>query len=87
MDFKNKKWIDSLESLFNECKYLTSPIEPIGEKKKSIVSNIEKRTFYCLHVKMALENGAEPVSWEEWSKKEAAFDVSASAVKAVKVDK
>ena len=40
-------------------------------------ANIERHTFYCLHVKGAIEDGVEPLSWDEWSIKEQRFVVDA----------
>jgi hypothetical protein len=70
------KWLQSLGLLFQACEPLT--YDCIRDKKESdeLYRNIERHVFYCLHVKLAIKDGVEPISWDSWSEKEKSFNVS-----------
>jgi len=70
---KNSKWINALELLFKECESLTEPTPRFDQDK------IEHNVFYCLHVKLAIQDGVEPCSFDEWSSKADVFDVNTNA--------
>lgn len=75
------EWMDSLTLLFRACEPLTDPCDYTQQQREAEVDNIERHTFYCLHVKLALQDGVRPLSWDEWSEKEKSFKVEARAVK------
>jgi hypothetical protein len=80
------KWLDALNLLFEACKPLTNPCDMNPEDREKTVNSIEHRAFYCLHVKLALQDGVQPLTFAAWSEKEKAFKVEAQAVKG-RVDK
>ena len=86
-DTANEKWLQALSILFQACQPLTYDCKLTADEVKDRSLKIEKRTFYCLHVKMAIEDGVEPLSWEEWSAKEEKFKVSAKVVSIGRVGK
>jgi len=73
MDMKNSKWVQGLELLFEECESLTGPDPKFDQER------IEHKAFYCLHVKLALQDGAEPCSYDEWNSKAESFDIKTDA--------
>ncbi len=72
-----EKWTQALALLFEACRPLTFDCRLTKEEVEARNSNIERHTFYCLHVKGAIEDGVEPLSWDEWSDKEKRFSVEA----------
>ena len=82
MDMKSQnddKWLKSLGLLFQACEPLTYDCLLTNEEVKEQQYDIEHHTFYCLHVKLAIEDGVEALSFDEWSAKEKDFLVTASA--------
>lgn len=75
----NEKWITALGLLFLACKPITYDCILTKEEVKEQEDDISRHTFYCLHVKKAIEDGVEPLSWDEWSSKEASFVISVKA--------
>lgn len=80
-DTANEKWFHALDLLFKACQPLTYDSKLTAEEIKERSRNIEKHTFYCLHVKFAIEDGFEPLSWDEWSGREQHLQVSAKVTR------
>jgi len=74
-----EKWTQALILLFEACRPLTFDCRLTKEQIDARNSNIERHTFYCLHVKGAIEDGVEPLSWDVWSDKAEHFSVNAIA--------
>lgn len=74
-----EKWTQSLALLFEACRPLTFDCRLTKEEIEARNADIERHTFYCLHVQGAIEDGVEPLSWDEWSEKELSFNVEATA--------
>ena len=77
------KWLQSLVLLFQACEPLTHDSRLTKEEFAERQRNIERHTFYCLHVKLAIEDGVEPLSWDDWSDKEKRFEVEGHAFKTI----
>jgi len=70
-----EKWTQALTLLFEACEPLTFDDDLTKEQLEARNSNIERYTFYCVHVKGAIEDGVEPLNWDEWSDREQSFMV------------
>lgn len=73
-----EKWTQSLTLLFEACRPLTFDCILTKEEIEARNADIERHTFYCLHVQGAIEDGVEPLSWDDWSDKESRFNVEAT---------
>jgi hypothetical protein len=78
-DTASEKWLQALALLFQACEPLTHDCRFTKEEVKERDRSIERHTFYCLHVKMAIEDGVEPLSWDDWNDIEKRFKVEAQA--------
>jgi hypothetical protein len=78
-DTASEKWLQALALLFQACEPLTHDCILTKEEIRERERNIERGTFYCLHVKRAIEDGFEPLSWDEWNDTEKRFKVEAQA--------
>jgi hypothetical protein len=78
-DTASEKWLQALALLFQACEPLTHDCMFTKEEVKERDRSIERHTFYCLHVKMAIEDGVEPLSWDDWNDIEKRFKVEAQA--------
>lgn len=79
-DVAHERWLQALGLLFIACEPLTHDCIRSKEEAEDLLSGIERHTFYCLHVKLAIEDGVEPVTWERWSGLEKKFTVTAEVV-------
>lgn len=76
-----EKWTQALTLLFEACKPLTFDCILTKEEVQARDSNIERHTFYCEHVKGAIEDGVEPLSFDNWNAKATSFNVEAEVTK------
>jgi hypothetical protein len=74
-----ERWTQALILLFEACEPLTFDCPLSKEEIEARNTDIKKHTFYCLHVKGAIKDGVEPLSWDEWSTKERSFTVETTA--------
>lgn len=80
------KFVQALGLLYLACEPLTYDCILTGEEIKARQDLIEHHTFYCKHVELAIQDGVEPLSFGEWSKKAKAFQVNATAYKIDLID-
>jgi hypothetical protein len=76
-DTASEKWLQALALLFQACEPLTHDCILTKKEVMERDRSIGRHTFYCLHVKMAIEDGVEPLSWDEWNYTQAAANVFA----------
>lgn len=76
-DTASERWFQALALLFQACEPLTHDCTLTPEEVEVRNRNIERHTFYCIHVKMAIEYGVEPLSWDDWNDTEKRFKVEA----------
>jgi hypothetical protein len=84
MELKNQaknleKWTQALTLLFEACRPLTFDCENTKEEIQARDETIFNHILYCEHVKGAIEDGVEPLSWDVWSDKATRFSVQATA--------
>jgi hypothetical protein len=85
MEQKNAmKWTQALNLLFEACRPLTFDCILTKEEIAVRDENVYNHVLYCEHVKVAIEDGVEPLSFDEWSDRAKRFDVSAQ-VRLVKI--
>ena len=61
-------WIQSLGVLFMACEQLTYDCYLSENEYKTLIKEIEHKTYYCADVKEDIENGRTPKTWDEWNK-------------------
>jgi len=75
------EWLQSLALLYEACEQLLTFCLHTKEEEKAMRSEIERKTYYCTHVKLAIQDSEKSTSWDDWSDKESRFDVFVSAHK------
>jgi len=80
MDTKiaDERWLQALGLLYQACEPLTHDCILYADDIKTQRENIAHQTFYCMHVKGAIEDGITPLSYDEWDNRAQAFEVNAS---------
>lgn len=74
-----EKWTQALTLLFEASRPLTFDCRRTKEEVKALDKSVFDHILYCEHVKGAIEDGVEPLSWDDWSSKAASFEVKAIA--------
>lgn len=74
-----EKWTQALTLLFEAARPLTFDCLRTQEEVKALDQSVFDHIIYCEHVKGAIEDGVEPLSWDDWSSKAANFEVEAFA--------
>lgn len=73
------KWTQALTLLFEAARPLTFDCLRTKEESKTLDKDVFDHIIYCEHVKGAIEDGVEPLSWDDWSSKASKFEVNAVA--------
>ena len=79
MDTKTQKLLQALTLLYHKCEPLSWDFINTAEEAKKINDDIAYMTIYCTHVFGAIEDGIEPLSFDDWDSKADAFEVTAKA--------
>lgn len=74
-----EKWTQALTLLFETARPLTFDCMRTKEEAKALDKSVFDHILYCEHVKGAIEDGVEPLSWDDWSSKAASFKIKAFA--------
>lgn len=73
------RWTQALTLLFEAARPLTFDCMRTKEESKALDKAVFDHIIYCEHVKGAIEDGVEPLSWDDWSSKASKFEVNAVA--------